>query len=91
SALRQGGSKASRLLLGSAFFDLAGGVWGVGGNILIDPGARRSDRRGSSVADVHLPGCQQIGEIDLRTLDRHPAKIESCRSAAGDVNQPRRS
>jgi hypothetical protein len=47
------------------------------------------------------PACRQIGGIDLRRLDRHHgATIESlilflslqtCRSVAGDVSQPRRS
>jgi hypothetical protein len=36
------------------------------------------------------PGCQQIGEIDLRSLDRHPnAPIES--SVVGDVSRIHRT
>jgi hypothetical protein len=40
------------------------------------------------------PGCQQIGETDLRSLDRHPnATIESLilHSVVGDAGQMRRS
>jgi hypothetical protein len=57
-------------------------------------------RIGAAIAAGHpwlsfyCPGCQQIGEIDLRTLDRHPnATIESLvlSSVAGDVSQTRRS